>query len=350
MGEKQSTQPKMKKEKKDSSTKDDKEDRKRKRQQKKQQKQDILSKIPKVNEDGISYTKQQIRRMVKRVERGLPPVPTPQEESELKRQEAELRKEEEMELAGMLYNKEEEKGAAEEGDDQNDEEEENEDDQSDGKEESNDSEEEGEEEASDNEDEEQDKEVDEFGRTVPTKKKESDISSDQIPSKKRKMSNKPVPKDYVCQACHNKHSPKHWIYDCPDKVTVPGTNRISAKASNAPSNKKVFVSGLFFDTKPSDVKAMFQSCGKVTSCKLLTFQDTGRCKGQAFVVFDTEEGAKNALKLSGTKISSDDKVDDKKKKKEGDKKVSQNNKRELEVRVSKAQSRVFTKAMKKQTA
>jgi RNA recognition motif-containing protein len=121
-------------------------------------------------------------------------------------------------------------------------------------------------------------------------------------------------------------------------VTVRGTNQVAAgrHGNNAPSAKKVFVSGLFFDTKPTEVKAMFQSCGKVTSCKLLKFPDTGRCKGQAFVVFDSEEAASKALKLSGTKISSAD--TDKKGKKN---KTTEN--RELELKVSRAMSRTVTK-------
>jgi hypothetical protein len=330
-GKKVAKKEKRKKDKKSS----EKDNRKRKREEKKQKKKEILDKIPKVNEDGISYTKQQIRRMVKRVERGLPPVPTAEEEAELKRQEAQLRKEEEMELAGMLYNREQDRGT--EGSD----------------EENEDEDQEAQDERADNSDGDGDGETDE----AQGKKGKDDGAGEEEnggktieknperPQKKRKMSKKPVPKDYVCQACQNKHDFPHWIYDCPDKVTVPGTNHVAAgkrNTNNAPSAKKVFVSGLFFDTNPTDVKDIFQSCGKVTSVKLLKFNDTGRCKGQAFVVFDTEESAKKALEMTGTKITSDDdNAKGNKKKQKKDKATP--TKRELELKVTKVLSRAFTK-------
>lgn len=316
--------PNLEKKQKKNNTSTENEDRQRKREEKKQKKKEILAQIPKRDADGISYTKIQIRRMVRRVQRGLPPVPTPQEEAELKRQDAELRKEEEMELAGMIYNRDDEEDQQEDDGEDSDGEGEGDDDQVER--------EEGNKEQSDDEKED-----------APSKKKEDeadakfDKETQPAPTKKRKLSKKPVPPDYVCQACKNKHGFPHWIYDCPDKVTVRGTNQVAAgrDGNNAPSAKKVFVSGLFFDSKPKDVKAIFQSCGKVTSCKLLTFPDTGRCKGQAFLVFDTEESAKKALRLSGTKIEADNSGKDKK----GKSPV----KRELELKVSKVMSRAFTK-------
>jgi len=30
--------------------------------------------------------------------------------------------------------------------------------------------------------------------------------------------NRPIPEDYVCSACQNRHMPRHWIYDCPDTI------------------------------------------------------------------------------------------------------------------------------------
>jgi len=309
-------------------------DRKRKREERKRQKQELLDKIPKVDKDGISYTRQQIRKMVRRVKRGLEPVPTPQEEAELKRQEAQLKKEEEMELSGMLYEKEEEE---EEDDDSGDDNASNPDEGEDDDDDDDD--------ASDGEEEDEDAAKKDKGKHSKSTSHEDATkrSSSSSPNKKRR-SGKPVPDDYVCQACKNKHDFPHWIYDCPDKVTVRGTNQVSAgkrnaTANNAPSDKKVFVSGLFFSTKASEVKAMFKSCGKVTSCKLLAFPDTGRCKGQAFVVFETEEAAKKALKMSGTKLSMDDADED-------DKKNKKSTKRELELKVTKVKSRGLTKSKK----
>ena len=151
---------------------------------------------------------------------------------------------------------------------------------------------------------------------------------------------KPVPDDYVCSACQNKHKPVHWIYDCPDKVTMKGTNQKAKKyrGLNEPDAKKVFVSGLPFDVKPKDVEGMFMSCGKVKFCKLLKFDDTGRCKGQAYITFDTEDAAKQAIKLSGTTIDNNDEGGSGKKKKK--QKDQQDTKRkQLTLKVSKVVNR-----------
>lgn len=294
-----------------------KKDRKQQRDVKKKKKKGILEQIPKRDEHGVSYTKQQIRRMVRRVERGLPPVATPQEEAELKRQDAQLRKEEELELAGMTHKRENDSGSDQE-------------------------EEEGTEMQDDQEDDED--EADTKNNKEDQEETNGKDDQEEKPRRKKRKSKKPVPPDYVCQACQNKHKVPHWIYDCPNKVTVPGTNQVAAgrrhNSDNTPSAKKVFVSGLFFDARPADVRALFQSCGKVTSCKLLKFPDTGRSRGQAFLAFDTEESAKKALQLSGTKIDSSETKSNKKKK------DATAPKRELELQVSKVMSRSSTKAKK----
>lgn len=162
------------------------------------------------------------------------------------------------------------------------------------------------------------------------------------PPRKRKKRSKPVPDDYVCRACQNKHSPAHWIYDCPNKITVKGTNHVSKKLRgiHAPNDRKCFVSGLAFDMKKKDVERLFKDCGTIVHCKLLTFPDTGRCKGQAYVTFESEASAKKAMKLSGTTVSNDDDAKSKKKKKQ----ESPNHKRkELKLKVTKVLNRTVTK-------
>jgi len=325
-----------------------KEDRKRKREEKKQLKAKLLEQVPKVDADGISYTKAQIRRMMRRVKRGLPPVPTPEEEAELKRHDKKLREEEALQFAGLMDNKQE---------DDND-------DGSDGSDKDVGVRRHQEHDDDNDDEEEEDEDEEDAGKTNETNRKnqhdeekkeaiaKARAEQQDRPTKKHKVSNKPVPKDYVCQACQNKHDFPHWIYDCPDKVTMRGTNQVSASGhDNAPSAKKVFVSGLPFDAKPADVKAMFQSAccdagGKVTSLKLLKFPDTGRCKGQAFVVFDTEESARKAILMTGTKIpvAADDSNSSNKTKKNKKKDSDVSSKRELELKVTKVKSRSVTKA------
>lgn len=63
---------------------------------------ELIKIIPRKNEDGISFTKFQIRQMTKRVKKGLPPIASPHELEEKRRNEARLRREEEAELAGLV--------------------------------------------------------------------------------------------------------------------------------------------------------------------------------------------------------------------------------------------------------
>lgn len=305
-------------------------DKNAKKDKKKEEKEQLLAKVPKVDENGISYTKIQLRRMMKRVKRGLDPVPTEQEERERIKQIRLEKREEEEELAGMLHTKDKD-------DDQTN---------NDG----------DEKEADDNEVEKgvsQIEErgvdstsksdldvVDEFGRKREGKKE--DQNPNQPMKKKRRA--KPVPSDYVCFACKNKHSPLHWIYDCPDKIYKPGTNQVSKKIRGIadPSSCKVFVSGLPFEASPKDVEVYFDekmNCGKVEQCKLFMFEDTKRCKGQGFVTFATEESAKKALKLNGILLELD--CNTQKKKKNDKKPVVE--KKKLTLGVKKVLNRRLTK-------
>ena len=102
------------------------------------------------------------------------------------------------------------------------------------------------------------------------------------------------------------------------------------------------MSGLPFEIKVSDVQQLFVGCGEVSSCKLLKFNDTGRCNGQAYVSFKTDEAASKAIKLSGTVVNNA--VDDSKKKKKKKAKDSPASKRlELKLKISRVLNRRKTK-------
>lgn len=314
---------------------DDKEGRRETKKQerlaRKREKEELMAKVPKVDEDGISYTKLQIKRMLKRVKRGLPPVPTKEEEHERLRNEAQLRREEEAELAGMIFRREDDVGDNEDDDQDGD--------RATGKDDSDDRDDDDDDESEGEQDEEDAQpEVESSNGGEGTSTNEA-----QQPPKKKSKRSKPVPQDYVCSACKNKHSPIHWIYDCPDKVTVRGTNNKKKKERglNQPDSRKVFVSGLPFDVKPADVQQLFQGCGKVASCKLVKFGDTGRCNGQAYVSFDTDEAATKSLKLSGTAIDNSKEEGSKKKSKKSD--ASPSKRRELKLKISRVLNRRVTK-------
>jgi hypothetical protein len=330
--------------------KKDKDARKQDRNSRKKEMEEWLAKVPKVDDDGIAYTKKQMKKMVKRVKRGLAPVPTEQEENERRRNEKQLVREEEAELADMIFKKE---GDDDDDDDDDDDEEPAEDDDDD--------DDEQEEDGSDDDDGKASEPKEDVFKSLKKAKRSKPVPEDYVcsacknkhqpahwiydcPDKVTKRS-KPVPEDYVCSACKNKHQPAHWIYDCPDKVTLRGTNQTAKKLRglNDPDSKKVFVSGLPFEVKPAEVEQMFAACGTVSAVKLLKFDDTKRCNGQAYVSFDTDDGAKKALKLSGTTIDNPEPKIDKKKQK----KAPETRRKELKLKVSKVENRRATKKASK---
>jgi hypothetical protein len=298
---------------------------------KKEEKAELMKKVPLRDEHGIAYTKFQVRQMLKRVKKGLPPVATAQELDEKRQNEARLRREEEAELAGLTSTRN-----ANDSDDEL---------------ENSDAGDEDVGEIYDANDGEKNSDEDE----VPNDAAPASESCTPVPSaqkgdgaaQKKAKRNKPVPSDYVCQACKNRHTPAHWIYDCPDKVTVRGTNkkRKKERGINDPDSRKVFVSGLPFEAKPKAVEDFFsvtKNCGTVASVRLIKFPDTGRCNGQAYVSFDTDEGAQRAIGLSGTMIDPEvmSSSPDFKKKKDIENSAPR---RELKLKVSKVLNRKKTK-------
>jgi hypothetical protein len=303
-------------------------------QSKKEEKEELLKKVPTKDKDGMAYTKLQIRRMMKRVKKGLPPVPTPRELEESKQAEARLKREEESLYAGEATHNEVQNDSDDDDDD-------------------------AEEEGADDDDA-NDDEVLEGDNNVPPVDNDTCTpvpagNYDGTIAKKKAKRSKTVPSDYVCSACKNRNTPAHWIYDCPDKVTVRGANKKKKKDRGVhdPDSKKVFVSGLPFEANAKKVEDFFSTthnCGIVSCVGLIKFDDSKRCNGQAYVTFNTDEGAKLALELTGitinaAELSSD--VNDAKKKKKNGKEGEESDvvvkRKELKLKVSKVRNRNETK-------
>ena len=277
-------------------------------------------------ETGIPYNKIQVRRMMRRVKHGLSPIPTEEEEVEIRARE----KRERMEEEALLYAErradrdgDDADEAVNSGDDEDDDDDDDDDANSDNGEKHTDDVEDAESVSNNSDEEEADEDGEKNGIKV-AKRTKSPHNAAPPPTKKAKR-NKPVPPDYICQACLNKPQPSsstdittsfvpHWIYDCPVKKTQRGCNKLSKKLRglNDPPSHKVFVSGLPFDCNEGMVKRFFEE-GMMTAttmkkgddkdtnaelvhCKLLKFEDSSRCKGQAFLTFDSEEGATMAIR------------------------------------------------------
>ncbi|KAI5969890.1 NOP13 [Candida margitis] len=77
------------------------------------------------------------------------------------------------------------------------------------------------------------------------------------------------------------------------------------KESKLPPSRILFVGNLSFDTTEDNLQEHFQHCGEIARIRMATFQDTGKCKGFAFVDFKNEDGATTAMnsKLAKTMLN-----------------------------------------------
>lgn len=66
--------------------------------------------------------------------------------------------------------------------------------------------------------------------------------------------------------------------------------------SKNPPSRILFVGNLSFDTTNELLTSQFQHCGEISKIRMATFEDTGKCKGFAFIDFKDEEGPTKALK------------------------------------------------------
>lgn len=66
--------------------------------------------------------------------------------------------------------------------------------------------------------------------------------------------------------------------------------------SKNPPLRILFVGNLSFDTSESDLEEHFRHCGDIVKIRMATFEDSGKCKGFAFIDFKDESGPTAALK------------------------------------------------------
>lgn len=75
----------------------------------------------------------------------------------------------------------------------------------------------------------------------------------------------------------------------------PDKDDLVAMSKNPPS-RILFVGNLSFDVTDDLLRKHFQHCGDIVKIRMATFEDSGKCKGFAFIDFKNEEGSTNALK------------------------------------------------------
>lgn len=70
------------------------------------------------------------------------------------------------------------------------------------------------------------------------------------------------------------------------------------------SQAKIYVGNLSYETTQSDLDNLFNEYGAIVETKLITDRDTGRSKGFAFITFEQQQSAQDALALDGTTFQS----------------------------------------------
>lgn len=75
----------------------------------------------------------------------------------------------------------------------------------------------------------------------------------------------------------------------------PDKDDLISMSKNPPS-RILFVGNLSYNTTDELLRSHFQHCGEIIKIRMATFEDSGKCKGFAFIDFKNEEGATNALK------------------------------------------------------
>ncbi|MCJ1273899.1 hypothetical protein MMC21_001692 [Puttea exsequens] len=66
--------------------------------------------------------------------------------------------------------------------------------------------------------------------------------------------------------------------------------------SSKPPNNRIFVGNLGFDTTKDMLQDHFEKCGEIQDIHLATFEDSGKCKGYAWVHFAEVEAGKAAVR------------------------------------------------------
>ncbi|KAH7290814.1 hypothetical protein KP509_30G065200 [Ceratopteris richardii] len=81
-----------------------------------------------------------------------------------------------------------------------------------------------------------------------------------------------------------------------------GTLDTSSDRSGEYDNRTVCVGGMPYDTTEADIWEMFGKCGTISNVSCTKFADTQRFKGFAFITFETDAAATDALSLDGVNM------------------------------------------------
>ena len=76
----------------------------------------------------------------------------------------------------------------------------------------------------------------------------------------------------------------------------PEKTKEESRNDGKPASNRIFLGNLSFDVTEDILKDHFEKCGAIESIKIATFEDSGKCKGYAWIVFEDLEAAKSAVR------------------------------------------------------
>lgn len=82
----------------------------------------------------------------------------------------------------------------------------------------------------------------------------------------------------------------------PEKSQLDSQQSGTKTPSGHPPSKRIFVGNLSFDTTKEGIEEHFGQCGTVAHVHVATFQDSGKCKGYAWVQFEEIAAAEAAVR------------------------------------------------------
>lgn len=94
----------------------------------------------------------------------------------------------------------------------------------------------------------------------------------------------------------------------PEKPQTDGKDTASPDVSDRPPSKRLFIGNLSFDATKELLEEHFSKCGSVSNVHIATFQDSGKCKGYAWIEFDELAAAETAVR--GFKFVTEDDEED----------------------------------------
>lgn len=80
--------------------------------------------------------------------------------------------------------------------------------------------------------------------------------------------------------------------------TGTSADGLSANKANSqkPPSKRVFIGNLPFEITKDDLTEHYARCGPIADIHMATFEDSGKCKGYAWITFESLEGAEQAVR------------------------------------------------------